>query len=445
MKLIPRSIHGRMLALSLLATLVALAVAGAAIFGVLERFVTQGLDQRLDAELSLLATAVDRDGSVDRARLAQVQGALDGGRGWQWRIVAPGGSVVSADFPVLDAPPAPGRPPGAHGPPPVGPGRMHPAEGHDRAGRRLHARSLMLSSTAGPVTLTAAAPWQVVVRPVRGALVPLLATLGILGLALALAALVQLRLGLRPLRRLAVEVAAIRQGHRATVSEDQPDELRPLATELNALARDTAAALDTARASAANLAHALKTPVATLALELRDHAPRAAQVERIYATIRHHLARARGGIADTRSATPLAPAITDLVAAIARLHAPRGLSFTQDVSGDVAVAIAASDLDELAGNLIDNAARHAASSVAITARVEAGLVRLTVSDDGPGIPAADRARATAPGVRLDMRGDGDGFGLSIARDLAELHGGALSLDTADGGGLAATVTLRRAV
>ena len=86
MRLIPRSIHGRMLGLSLLATLVALVVAGAAIAGVLQRFVTQGLDQRLDAELSLLAGAVDGDGRIDRARLTRLHGLLDAGPGWQWQI-----------------------------------------------------------------------------------------------------------------------------------------------------------------------------------------------------------------------------------------------------------------------------------------------------------------------------------------------------------------------
>lgn len=438
MRVVPRSIEGRMLALSAIATLIALAIAGAAIVGVLERFVVQGLDQRLDAELSLLATAVTPTGAIDRERLVQAERALERDRGWRWRIAGPRGSASSADFPVLDALPDPHRPED-RGPE----DRPRPRDGHDRDGRPLHARSLVIPSGAGAVTLTAAAPWQVVSRPIRGALVPLLVILAVVGLALGAAALVQLRLGLRPLRRLRDDVAAIRTGRSGAIDEDRPTELKPLAVELNALVRDNAAALETARASAANLAHALKTPVATLALELRGDPARAAQVDRLYQTIRHHLARARGGIADRRAATPLAPAIGDLVATIARLHADRGIVFTQDIPGDAVVAIDPADLDELAGNVIDNAARHATSRVAITAAAERATIRLTIVDDGPGIDAADQARAVEPGVRLDERGGGDGFGLAIVRDLAALHGGTLHLADAPGGGLAVTVDLVR--
>ncbi|MEG8013139.1 hypothetical protein [Sphingomonas sp. 22R3R2A-7] len=102
MRLVPRSIHGRMLALSVLATLVALAVAGAAIAGVLQRFVTQGLDQRLDAELSLLAGAVGADGRIDRAKLTRLRGLLDAGPEWRWQIVAPTGAIGSDVLADLD-------------------------------------------------------------------------------------------------------------------------------------------------------------------------------------------------------------------------------------------------------------------------------------------------------------------------------------------------------
>ncbi len=105
------------------------------------------------------------------------------------------------------------------------------------------------------------------------------------------------------------------------------------------------------------------------------------------------------------------------------------------------MGVDAADLDELAGNLIDNAARHARSSVVVAAGRVGSFVELRVTDDGPGIPAADRARATDPGVRLDERGDGHGFGLAIVRDLATLYGGRLRLSEADGGGLVAAVTL----
>ena len=150
----------------------------------------------------------------------------------------------------------------------------------------MHERRLVIGTDAGPVTLIAAAPRDVVRRPVLGALTPLLATLALLGAVLAAAALAQIRLGLRPLRRLRDGMITIRAGDADRLSTDQPEELLPLAEELNALLRDNEAALATARATAANLAHALKTPVATLSLELRGD-PRLAQIERIDTTIRH--------------------------------------------------------------------------------------------------------------------------------------------------------------
>lgn len=432
MTLIPRSIHGRMLGLSLLATLVALLVAGAAIAGVLQRFVTQGLDQRLDAELSLLAGAVDGDGRIDRTRLTRLRGLLDAGPGWQWQISGPVQTVSSAEFPALRTP----------GPAPrdalrrEGEERPQPLEGRDG----VHARQISIATDAGPVVLTAAAPRDVVARPIQAAVAPLLATLGILGILLGIATLVQVRIGLRPLRALRDGVAAMRRGA-ASVSEAQPDELRPLAIELNALARDNAAALTTARASAANLAHALKTPVATLALTVRDDPAQAAQLARIDATIRHHLARARNIAGGHASRTALAPAIADLVSTIRRLRMERGVVIDAAIDPELHVAVDAADLDEMAGNLIDNAAQHARTTVRVAARVDQGMIRLSVIDDGPGIALADRQRATAAGVRLDEREDGHGFGLAIARELAALYGGVLVLDDAAGGGLSASVTM----
>ena len=452
----PRSIHGRMIVISGTAILAALLIAGWALTSALEGIVTRGLDQRLDSEIAVLAAAIGPDGRVDRARIADRRGLLEPEPGWRWRIVGPDGTLGSGDFPPLVAPhpPGPGPDEAPHpdeagrlpAPPPPGPAIQgpRPAEGRTEQGVRVHARQIAIPSSRGPVTITAAAPRAVVARPIRAALVPLLAMLAGLGMLLAAASLIQLRLGLRPLRRLREEVAAIRSGERTRVEEDQPAELQPLAAELNALTVDTERNLAAARTAAANLAHALKTPVATLALDLADDPPRAAQVARIDATIRHHLARARAQMGATRAATPLAPAMDDLAHAIGRLHADRGIAVTTDIAADLTVAMDAHDLDEVAGNLVDNAARHARSRVTITAATEGRQILLRVVDDGPGIAEEDRVRATQAGARLDERGDGHGFGLSIVRELSELHGGGLILAEAAGGGLSATVLLPRA-
>ena len=177
-----------------------------------------------------------------------------------------------------------------------------------------------------------------------------------------------------------------------------------------------------------------------MALELAGD-PRAGQVDRIDATIRHHLARARAQVASTRVATPLAPAIDALIATIATLRSDRAIAVSATVAPGIIVGIDPADLDELVGNLIDNAVRHARTHVHVVAQAADRRVALTIVDDGPGIPAADREHATAPGVRLDERTDGHGFGLAIARELTELHGGVLTLADGVAGGLAVSVTL----
>ncbi|WP_294297209.1 HAMP domain-containing sensor histidine kinase [uncultured Sphingomonas sp.] len=437
-RIVPRSLHGRMLVLSVVATLVALAIAGVSIAGLLERLVVDGLDRRLDSEVTMLSGAVDDYGRVDRARLQARAGLAESGPGWRWQIAGPDGTVGSNDFPTLTdvgpplPPPGPGPVPPRHAPP----GRLSSLEGASEDGVAVHARRITFDTRRGPVTITAAAPRDVVRRPVRAAMMPLLGALLILGLLLSVAMLVQVRIGLRPLRTLRDQVAAIRAGTRATVDDELPTELQPLATELNALTAENAAALASARASAVNLAHALKTPVATLAIDLRDQPQAAAQVARIDATIRHHLARARTEATDRRSSTALGVAVEGVAAVIRRLYDDRTLAI--DVADDVRVAVDPHDLDELIGNLLDNAARHARSRVMVAAAViadDARRVEVTIIDDGPGIPAEARAQVARPGMRLDERGDGHGFGLTIVSDLVALYGGALTLDDAPGGGL----------
>lgn len=431
------SLRTRMILLSSVAALLALALAGWTMAGVLERVVVQGVDRRLEAQLAVLASAVDDDGTVNRARLAARRAILAAGPGWRWRIAGPRGSIGSGDLPDLRPAPLPPPPPG-HAPPPGAQPPLAALEGQDAQGR-VHARQARIATAAGTVTITAAAPGAVIARPIRDALVPLFSVIVALAAIFALAAWMQLRLALRPLAALGAQVAAIREGRRDAVEEDQPAELRPLASELNALAAANATTLATARQSAANLAHALKTPVATLSLTLAPDDPAAQQVRRIEGVIRHHLARARANAVHQRANTVLAPVVADLAAVIGALHPAIAISIAVDAA--LRVAIDAHDLAEILGNLLDNAARHARSRLAIVADPPArGMIRVTIDDDGPGIPPERRAAAVQPGVRLDEGPAGDGFGLAIASELAGLYGGAVVLAESPLGGLRVAIT-----
>lgn len=447
----PKSLRARMLALSAIAALAALVIAAWSIAGILTRFVTEGLDQRLDAQIAVMASAVRDDGTIDRARIDNQIGVMTLRPDWRWRIIGPDGEIGSSDFPMLDpAPLAPPHPPLL--PPPPGaptplasalptPSAPVPRDGQDSGGR-VHARQAVIRTSRGAVTLIAAAPSQVIARPIRAALVPLLSIIAILAVLFTLAALFQLRLALKPIAALRDQLGDIRQGTRTTVEEDQPAELKPLAVELNALSRESAAALQAARASAANLAHALKTPVATLALTVDGDARATSQIARIEEVIRHHLARARTVAVAHRARTPLAPAVADVAQVIGSLHP--GLALSVDVPSALAVSLDAHDLSEILGNLLDNAARHARSAIAVTAWADGDHTRVAIEDDGPGIAANQRELALQPGVRLDEAPQGDGFGLAIVRDLVALHGGTLNLAEGAQGGLRVELALHAA-
>lgn len=434
----PWSLRARILTLSAAATLLALAIAGWTTAGILTHFVTEGLDQRLDAQIALMASAVRDDGTVDRARIERRTSAMTLGSDWRWRIVGPAGTIGSADFPALDPPPPP---PAGLGPPPgawPAPAHPIPRDGADGDGP-VHARQATITTSRGPATLIAAAPSRVIARPIRAALMPLLTVIAVLALLFALAAFFQLRFALRPVLALRDQLGQIRRGTRTSVDEDQPAELKPLAIELNALAIESAAALHAARASAANLAHALKTPVATLGLTVGDSPEATAQIERIEEVIRHHLARARTVAVAHRARTQLTPVVADVTAVIGSLYP--AAATTIDIPEDLFVSLDVHDLSEIIGNVLDNAARHARTAVSVRARPDGRHIVLAIEDDGSGIPAELREQAMQPGVRLDQTPMGDGFGLAIVQDLVALHGGSLELRESQQGGLLVRLSL----
>ena len=333
MKLLPTSLFGRMFALSPPGPSGRCAAVrrpprggagargGGPIGGVIERFVTSGVDARLSDRLVAMESAVRPDGSLDREQLARVTARIPAAEPWRIDVA---GHATGDDFARINAPPRPAPPPRSRRPMRLEDDRAPlPFEGRLRDGLRVHGLVTTTPTAVGQARVTVAVPRREIDRPVLAALAPLAASLAILGLALGAASLFQLRVGLRPLTALRTAVEAIRQGCATRVPDDVPDELAPLARELNALADENAAALAGARATAANLAHALKTPVATLALHLREDAVAQAQLTRIEATLRHHLGRARAVATDRRAATALAPALRDLSAAIAALHGGR--------------------------------------------------------------------------------------------------------------------------
>jgi signal transduction histidine kinase len=273
---------------------------------------------------------------------------------------------------------------------------------------------------------------------------------GVLGLGLILLAVIQAVYGLWPLRRVRRALVAIRSGRKARIEERLPREIEPLVDELNDLLAHNETQAEEARRHAGNLAHALKTPLTVITNAATAKADDlGATVIREATTMRrqvdHHLARARaiGRRSSSRARAPVWPSLEAVQRALSRLHE----QVTVDVAGDrqAAVRVERQDLDEMLGNLIENAAKYGNGRVFVTVCARPETVEIDIEDDGPGIPAAERASIFDRGARLDTGKPGTGLGLAIVRDVAQIYGGAIALEESeDLGGLLARLTLPRA-
>lgn len=279
--------------------------------------------------------------------------------------------------------------------------------------------------------------------------------LAILGLALVAAAWVQVHLGLKPLRTLQSAVKAMRRGDEQRLTGNFPTEVEPLVEDFNRVLDSNRQVVERARTLAGNLAHAIKTPLAvigsladdvatdrqTLSRQLRE------QVGSALEQVDWHLRRARrsgSGVPGQR--TEVGPAIEGLVRVMRKLYAhrdgkPELLLEVAAIDPRLHFAGEAQDLQEMVGNLLENACKWAASRVRIQAGAIEGGLRIAIDDDGPGLTDAQRRAVFERGVRADERTPGSGLGLTIARETAELYAGSVSLEPSEPGGLRAELRL----
>jgi signal transduction histidine kinase len=262
----------------------------------------------------------------------------------------------------------------------------------------------------------------------------------------------QMRRGLAAFARLRARLAAVHAGTERQIDGGYPTEVEPLVTDLNALLDHRERVVRRALAKAGDLAHGLKTPLAVLAHEAQrasaaGQSETAAviceQVERMRRQVDYHLAHAR---AAASGATPgarcsVVASAEGLARTLLRLHAERGVAIDVAVPAAASVRTEREDLDEMLGNLLDNACKWARSRVAIGASTNGSTVSIVVDDDGPGLPPDKRSIVLQRGVRADEAAPGSGFGLAIVREIAELYGGSIELDASPLGGLRATLTL----
>ncbi len=273
----------------------------------------------------------------------------------------------------------------------------------------------------------------------------------VLGFGLFAMAMLVTYYGLRPLRRVRVAIQRIRTTGENRVNEPLPYEVQPLVQELNALLSHSERQAEEARTHAGNLAHALKTPLTVInnaatakAPDLPDTVIREATTMRRH--VDHHLARARavGRRAVGHARTPVCESAEAVRRAVERLYPD--VRFDLDGNKLAQVAIERQDLDEILGNLIENAAKYGGGSVFVTVDAEEANPQcvIWVEDDGRGIPDAERTRIFARGARLDTGKPGTGLGLAIVRDVAEIYGGSVELGVSeDLGGLLVSLSLPR--
>lgn len=444
------SLRARLLAAGAASIVFALAIAGFGLMLLFERHLEARVTLELESHLRQLVGGLARagDGSLELAVPLAEPRFNEPLSGLYWQIVVePDGPVLRSRSlwdAVLDLPPdrlATGE---AH---------RHTIQGPGGASLLAIERQVVLPPDLGGETIRAAvaidrSQIRAAVLAFASNLVP---SLGLLAAFLVLAAWVQVWVGLRPLDAVRCQLAAVVAGRHARFGAAFPDEVRPLAVELDRLLEAQEAAIERARARAGDLAHGLKTPLTVLSAEAEELRARgetriAGEIATLADAMRRHvereLARGRAGIRARGGAPQPLRGVVDRVVGVLR-RTPRGqdLSWSIEVAGEVCTRVDAQDLAEILGNLAENAAKWAKARVRIAARSERCGIVLEVEDDGPGIPEDGIGTVLARGGRLDEAQPGSGLGLVIVSDLVEVYGGALALRRSPLGGLLAEIRL----
>lgn len=327
-------------------------------------------------------------------------------------------------------------------------GRIQHFAGPTDAPLRSLVQDITLPGARDRFTYVVAGPMSDIERNVDQFVTELTVTFCVLGFGLVAAVLAQVYFGLRPLRKLQHALADVRCGRLHRLPDSFPEEVKPIVLELNALLDHTSAMLERARTQAGNLAHALKNPLTVIRNELREAGDERGrllqdQMQQVTDFVDRYLARARAaGAADVLGArAPLRETIEELKFSLGVLYKDRNLSLQVCGVDRLFFRGDRHDLEEMLGNLMDNACKWARSQVVVRTEKSDGHLLITVEDDGPGIPKTRQAEVLNRGRRLDEAMPGSGLGLDIARDTAELYRGTLNIKTSSLGGICATLEL----
>lgn len=432
------SLSRRLIAAAVVWLCLLLVVGGVVLRDAFRDTVERQFGNRLDAVLRVMAAAAEEapDGTVSLTRPLGDPRFEQAYSGWYWQIAAPAGDLLRSRS-LWDSTLA-----------------VHAGEGINQTSRQTGPRGEPLLVVERDITFPgAAAPVHLMIAGDLGDVQAELRRFDILlGLALALlgggavvAVALQVRFGLRPLRVLHADLEAVRGGRRPRLSGAYPREVAPLAAAMNAVLDHDEVLIERARTHVGNLAHGLKTPLAVLQAEATatpDPGTVRAQVQAMTRLVEHHLGRASAVAGSGRALgtwVDVEPVVRDLAAVLTRIHGDRPLTLDWSIPKGTRFRGQREDLEEILGNLMDNACKWARDHVRVTAGTSGGRLQINVEDDGPGLSPDQAAAAARRGERLDEAVPGWGLGLSIAADLAALNGAALEFGRSPLGGLRATV------
>jgi signal transduction histidine kinase len=448
-----RSIAVRLAASALFWSFLILLAAGLILQALYRETTERAFDSRLLVYATDLASDLVTQGNPDQREL----GTLGDPRfdlplsGWYWQVGQPDArprdirssrSLFGAELPGLAAPGGESR---------FGEIRKGYRKGPEDRLLRVVERDIDLGED-GRYVVRVAGPADEIETEVRRFIVSLTITFGLLGIALGATTLLQIRFGLGPLTKLRNALSAVRRGEAERIPGEYPRDIAPLAQELNLLLDTNREILDRARTQVGNLAHALKTPLSVIVNEVGtapdEVATRVREQARLMRDqVNYHLDRARAAaLAGTLgTVTEVEPVVAGLVRAFEKIYQDKGVAITAAIPAGARFRGERQDLEEMIGNLVDNACKWASSRVEVSAETasEGGRARLRVliDDDGPGLPDEARAEVLRRGRRLDETKPGSGLGLAIVGDLAALYRGALALDCSPLGGLRAVLEL----
>ncbi len=438
------SLAWRLIFVAGLWALVSLIVAGAVLVALFREAGEKALDDRLEVHMTAIISVLASEGeqiSPDPRRIGDPRFNMPLS-GWYWTVQS-GSSVLfeseSLFGDVLKLP-------GLNGALEAKSNIIGPA------GRELRLLQKRIQfGSQPPVTIAVAASTKELGESTASFARQAAITLGILGFGLIAAIFLQVRFGLRPLTELQESLGRVRQGKEEEVQEDLPKELKPLAVELNALIHSNREVVEHSRTQVGNLAHALKTPLSVITNEARSSQEPLAQkvseqADIMRGQVQHYLEKAR--MAAQRRVIGVsceaAPVITRMARAMEKIHRDKAPQITVSIDETLLFRGEQQDLEEILGNLLDNACKWCDKKVSVTLKnndSSASLLKLIVEDDGPGLGTEEKKRALRRGQRLDETVPGTGLGLSILVDIAGVYGGSFELDDSKLGGLKATVIL----